>query len=239
MSFSEAHETQKEFIVIKRALIPIPILLGIVSILFIWFGEPDNVSVLTREDGVVENLSAIFYMVGLFVSFISIFKAERILLPILWAALCFVFLGEETSWFQRIFHYSVPEVEQINAQNEFNLHNLDMFQGGRLTDHTLGLSDFFKSQNLFRFGFFGYFLVIPLMMYNPIFKGLMSKVGYTRPDPGFTLGLLLVFVLSFILALYSPSSVKSALAETREMLYAFFIMLYVIAYIWPIPKIQI
>lgn len=155
----QAYEIQKEFIVIKRALIPISVLLGIVSILFIWFGEPDNVSALTREDGVVENLSAIFYMVGLFVSFISIFKAERILFPILWAALCFVFLGEETSWFQRIFHYSVPEVEQINAQNEFNLHNLDMFQGGRLTNPTFGLSDFFKSQN------FAFFIMLYVIAY--------------------------------------------------------------------------
>jgi hypothetical protein len=160
-------------------------------------------------------------------------KNSKFQIPILWVVLCLVFLGEETSWFQRIFDYSIPEVEQINTQNEFNLHNLNMFQGGRLTNSTIKLSDFFKSQNLFRFGFFAYFLAIPLMINIPMVKGLMSKVGYHKPDTGFTLGLLLVFVLSFVFAPFSPSNVRSALAETREMLYAFFIMLYVMAYIWP------
>ena len=177
-------------------------------------------------------------MIGFIVCFIAIFKVERILLPIFWAILCIVFLGEETSWFQRLFHYSVPEVEQINVQNEFNLHNLKMFHGGSLTKSDIGLSDFFTSQNLFRFGFFGYFLAIPLLMYIPKCKGLLLKAGYKKPDTGFTFGLLLVFVLSFIPALYSPSDIKSALAETREMLYAFFIMLYVIICIWPGNKIR-
>ena len=225
--------------IIKRIHIPIAFLFGIFSILFIWFGEADNVSVLIKEDGVVENLSAIFYMAGFIVCLISIFKVERKLLPIIWAVLCFVFLGEETSWFQRIFHYSVPEVEKINVQNEFNFHNLIIFHGGHLTSPSIGLSDFIKAQNLFRFGFFSYFLATPLMMYIPIFKRLMSKVGYNKPDTGFTLVLLFVFALSFILALFSPANVKSALAETREMLYAFFIMLYVINYVWSNKTIRL
>jgi hypothetical protein len=71
------------------------------------------------------------------------------------------------------------------------------------------------------------------MMYIPIFKELMSKVGYTMPDKGFTIVLLLVFVLSFVLVPFSSSSIRSSFAETREMLYAFFIMSYVIAYVLP------
>ena len=145
----------------------------------------------------------------------------------------FFFIGEETSWGQRFFHYSVPAVEQMSAQNEFNLHNLEIFQGGHLTNPSIGLSAFLKSQNLFRLGFFSYFLVIPVMMYIPIFKELMSKVGYTMPDKGFTIVLLLVFVLSFVLVPFSSSSIRSSFAETREMLYAFFIMSYVIAYVLP------
>ena len=112
-----------------------------------------------------------------------------------------------------------------------------MFQGGNLTKNSIGLSDFLKSQNLFRIGFFFYYLAIPFMIYIPVFNRMLSKLGYNKPDTGFTFVLFLVFVFSFVLAQFSPANVKSALAETREMLYAFFIMQYVINYIWPGKKI--
>jgi hypothetical protein len=206
-------------------------LIGIASVLFVWLGDPGNVYALTREDGVVENLSALFYVIGFIVSFISIFKNERKHLPIIWAVLCFIFLGEETSWFQRVFHYSVPLVEQNNAQNEFNIHNMKLFHGGNLAN--FDLSSLLKSQNLFRLGFISYFLGIPLLLYISWFKELMSRINYKKPDSSFTLGLLVVFALSIFLTLFSHVNVKSAMAETREMLYAFFIMLYIIAYLWP------
>lgn len=219
-----------------RTLIIMSFIYGIGSILFVWIGEVGTVSVLTREDGVVENLTAIFFMAGLIISFITIFRVERILLSIVWVVLCFIFLGEETSWFQRIIPYSVQGIEQINSQNEFNLHNLEVFHGGNLIDSSIGLEDLFKSQNLFRIGFFGYFLVIPMLVYITVFEALTSEAGYKRPDTSFTFVLLFVFVLSFFLALFSPENVKSALAETREMLYAFFILLYIIVYMWPNKK---
>ena len=61
----------------------------------------------------------------------------------------------------------------------------------------------------------------------------MLKIGYKKIDTVFILILLFVFSLSFFLVFFSPENIQSALAETREMLYAFFIMMYVIAYIWP------
>ena len=45
-------------------------------------------------------------------------------MAIVWLVLCVLFLGEEVSWFQRVFGYSVPAVEAINSQGEFNLHNI-------------------------------------------------------------------------------------------------------------------
>jgi hypothetical protein len=51
--------------------------------------------------------------------------------PVLWSAvfagLAFMALGEETSWGQVYGFYSAPErVASVNAQEEFNLHNLDV-----------------------------------------------------------------------------------------------------------------
>lgn len=217
---------------LKQALVPLSFLFGMASILFIWWGDPGNVVFLTREDGVVENFTAIFFLVGFIISLFRVFRNENVLFPIIWTALCFLFLGEETSWFQRLFDYSVLSVEQVNSQNEFNLHNLAIFQGGHLVGQSeeFGYNMLLKAQNLFRMGFFGYFVILPLLLYNAKINNLLQKIGYPKPSSGFTLTVLFVLVLSFVLALKSDPQIKSALAETREMLYAFFIMVYIVAY---------
>ncbi len=92
-----------EYMTKNSSLILMSSLFGFASILFVWFGESSVVSILTREDGIIESLSAIFYMVAIIAGSVSIFKAERVYLPIIWTLLCFIFLGEETSWFQRFF----------------------------------------------------------------------------------------------------------------------------------------
>lgn len=100
----------------------------------------------------------------------NLIKRKRNFFSIVWVVLLILFLGEETSWFQRIFNYSVPSIEGMNAQEEFNFHNLDIFQGGSLLDSDAGWRTLLKSQNLFRLGFFGYFLFLPLLLYIDRFK---------------------------------------------------------------------
>lgn len=217
------------------------ILFGLISILFIWLGKQEYVYKITREDGFIENLTAIFYLIGFIVGLITIIKLKKhrnlLLFPIIWTFLCFVFLGEETSWFQRLFNYSVPGVENVNAQNEFNFHNLAIFKGedlfvdGKLSKE--GVINFLKStQNIFRIGFFSYFVVFPfLMLISRKLNRFFTKIGYIKPHNYFIFGTLLVFGCSFVFAIMSPLDKKMALAETREMLYAFFILMYVWLYI--------
>lgn len=204
------------------------LLFALASLLFVWFGNKPTVISFTNEDGVVEYLSALFYLIGIILGVIAIFKSDRVFLPVIWTILCFIFLGEETSWFQRIFGYSVPFVENMNAQKEFNLHNLTALQGGKLGESSSLMSALFKSQNLFRMGFFGYFLILPLALYIPALARLMNRFGYRKPDFRFVLVLLFVFIVSFLLIIIIPPDLKRALAETREMLYAFFIMQYIL-----------
>ena len=211
---------------------------GISVTLYVWFGEPSTINILAKEDGVVEYLSVIFYMVGLMVCLIALFKSEHKFLPLVWAILCFIFIGEETSWFQRLFDYSVPWVEQMNEQKEFNLHNLNIFQSGKLSGSSIELSDFLEAQNLFRLGFFGYFIGIPLLLHIPIFRRFLLKLGYKKPDTRFIFVLIFVLALSFTATIFCPSNVKRAMAETREMLYAFFIMVYIFLYLRPNKTIQ-
>lgn len=224
----------------NRVVAKILLLVGGASILFIWFVSPDIAHSLTREDGAIENLSAIFWLCGFLISLICIFKlkGKQKIIAIVWMLLCFIFLGEETSWFQRIFNYSISSVEQISAQNEFNLHNLRPLQGGSWMK-SFHLKNLLKSQNLFRVGFFGYFLLLPLVMYVRKIKYFMLKIGYKKPDILFVIVLLFVFGLSYSLVFLSPPKVvKSALAETREMLFSFVVLVYIAAYIWPKNKLD-
>ena len=222
----------------NKWLLPILLIFGLFWILFIWFGEPNYVDRITREDGPIEYLTALFYLLAVILGLITIFKRKKkLLFPIVWTLLCFLFLGEETSWFQRIFNYSVPAVEQVSGQNEFNIHNLQIFSGDSLfVDGKLskaGIINFLKSsQNIFRLGFFGYFLVIPILMFNKKIKNFLLKIGYENPSFKFLLYMLTVLILSFVLAILSPELIKMAMAETREMLYAYYIFIYIGMYYW-------
>jgi hypothetical protein len=210
------------------------IVFGLSSLLVLWTVDQNLAICATKEDGFVETLSALFYLVGIIVSFITALKTKPRYLAVIWMLLCTIFLGEETSWFQRYLGYSVQSVENLNAQKEFNLHNLIVFQGGKLADSSseFSIKMLLKGQNLFRLGFFGYFLVIPVMTNFPAIKRILDFAGYEKPSGHFTLGILVVFFISFALAFLAPSpEIKSALAETREMLYAFFIMIYITVYL--------
>jgi uncharacterized membrane protein len=221
-------------------------LFGLSFVLYVWFGNEIRVDLLTQEDGLVEYLSAIFYLIGMILAINSIFKNKKLIVfSIIWAVLCFVFLGEETSWFQRILNYSVPAIEQMNAQKEFNLHNLELeiFKGDRLfVDGKLtrtGVINFFKStQNIFRLGFFGFFIVLPLLTHNGKIRNILVKWGYIKPSSKFILLMMVVLILSFVLAVLLPEKIKMAMAETREMLYAFYIFLYIWMYYYSYKKIE-
>ncbi|MBI2855898.1 MAG: hypothetical protein HYX93_03525 [Chloroflexi bacterium] len=83
---------------------------------------------LTREDGVLESLTALFYggasLLCLRGFVISRGKASR-MLCLAWAALFFLFAMEEISWGQRLLELETPAaIAALNLQNETNLHNL-------------------------------------------------------------------------------------------------------------------
>ena len=158
----------------ERTFLFAAVLFAILCNGYIFLGADAIVHSITREDSLFENLTACFYVVGIFTCLFSIFKKTNVILACLWLFLCVLFLGEETSWFQRYLGYSVPAVESLSAQNEFNLHNLYFLQGSGLLDSSAEYNKFINSQNIFRIGFFGYFLLLPLL-YR--FAGLQFILG--------------------------------------------------------------
>lgn len=105
----------------------------LVSLLFpiAYIVSPSWLTDLTREDGWIESLSAIFYLLASIFCFGGIRKYHSprkfwIFWCLLFGALFLAIAGEEISWGQRLFNIAPPpELEAINVQQELNLHNID------------------------------------------------------------------------------------------------------------------
>ena len=89
----------------------------IIGILYVAFGpyifEPHQLNLINSEDGIIEYGTVLFFLVCCIVSVILAFRfsgqRSRIIMHSLFAFVFFVMVGEEISWGQRIFGFSVPE----------------------------------------------------------------------------------------------------------------------------------
>lgn len=141
-------------------------------LLFISHEKADR---LTREDGFIEDLSAVFWLLSSIILFYMYFrsksdrrpyflKAKRNIFYLLLALFFLVCFGEEISWGQRIFNLKTPELfEEDNAQHEINFHNLWVFQGCDRNNHLKPWIDrWTDSGRIFSLIWFGYCLLIPV-----------------------------------------------------------------------------
>ncbi len=126
---------------LKEFLIGNIVALGIVALFVIWAQvSPTTLGRQSYEDGLVEILTAVFLGLSCLGFILGARRSEflksrdgkwQYFFIIAWAALMFLFMGEEASWGQWYFHFDTPEaVRNLNAQNEFNLHNLTQIQDG-------------------------------------------------------------------------------------------------------------
>jgi len=169
----------------------------------------------TIEDGLLENLSALFFAAASVFFFIAAKKIsslygggwKTIAMTVAWALLMFVFFGEEISWGQRIFDFSTPEkLSEINLQNEFNIHNIDIVDtafGGKYRYLTLMML-FFS-------------IVFPAMKYFPLGRKALNFTSF----PAATHGIALLVLAAYIYGKYYHVSVPSnAASEVREFLFS-------------------
>ena len=111
-------------------------LLLILSYPFFLYSEYTLFYKLTKEDGLLENIQPILYLLAGIYSLKTSTRFFRSNKPkfygIFFALLSlglFFNAGEEISWGQRIFNIQTPEKYQaINAQKEITIHNLDFIQ---------------------------------------------------------------------------------------------------------------
>ncbi len=99
------------------------------------FASERILDLFAREDGVFENLTALYLFVIALVFGVALFyvRTASLLLKLSYTGLALLFFlgaGEEISWGERIFHWEDQNfIRGVNVQEEFTLHNLKYFQG--------------------------------------------------------------------------------------------------------------
>lgn len=188
-------------------------LFTVVAFIFMFLlNENVYISLLAKEDGLGENLTAFIYAIaGVILIYNSIkkiklgnsiqFEALQILL-----GLFFVFVaGEEISWGQRIFNFGTPAImSNSNLQGEFNLHNISIF------DHNSSIFDQHRALNLFVL-INGFFLPIVYLLSTKI-RNILNRINFPIVPisclPFFFLGLLYGQTFAKIFSHWSHTEAK-------------------------------
>jgi hypothetical protein len=210
------------------------------------FMDPGTVERFSGEDGIFENLTALYLLVSGLTFFLVLHGMRASSRPLRWQerlkqvallglGLLLVFAaGEEVSWGQRLFGIETPEaIRAINAQDEITLHNLTIF-------HDTGLP--FLDMRLIQLAF-----TATLVLGIPIFAVLMERHYRLDVDaifPVLPLGFGILFIVNFVVqkvaglaiearpALYHHPTTPyvEALDEISEHGQSYVLMLCVVAY---------
>lgn len=180
---------------------------------------------LALEDGPIENLSAMFYLVASIGFLFAMKKSEYLknqgtylayFMTGAWCVLMFVFAGEEISWGQRLFAFSTPDsLAAVNVQNEFNIHNIgimDEFMGGKYR---------YLSIMMLLTG-----IVFPVLVYNSWFKGLFAKFHFPVAPIHFCLLFLGAYIYGKYYSNWNPVPVvnNNLVSEIREFIFGLAMM---------------
>jgi len=137
----------------------------------------DAVKLLAREDGLIEQLTALGFLVA------SLFALQhsrhlrgmRRVTCVVYGVGLFVCFGEELSWGQRIFGIDSGALADLNVQGELNIHNLM----GKSTNVVF----------LLAWSTFGFAPAL-LARLHPFFHNLFDRLGVPVAPPSLVLGIL-------------------------------------------------
>jgi hypothetical protein len=156
----------KEIKYLKYYLISIAVV-TIISYSVFFICDRNSIIALGREDSIYEWLGALLFVAGS-VFGIIIFIYSGNFLFILFSVSMFFGAGEEISWGQRIIGFETPqEIEKINVQKEFTLHNLNQFSHFDTEGNgKRGLRRLFGINFLFRVFTIFLGIVVPFFVYH-------------------------------------------------------------------------
>jgi hypothetical protein len=126
------------------SLTVISLIFGFFTFMLPFILSVETLSSITVEDHILENSQALSLLGASIVFFIAFLytksgnkiwkiQTKRNFIFLGLALFLFILAGEEISWGQRIFGLETPAaLEEVNLQDEINLHNLPLFEGDRL-----------------------------------------------------------------------------------------------------------
>ena len=211
------------------------------SVVFIF--DATQVGRLSREDGVVEYIGAALFLIASVLYFV-LYKNSRADLKSAWIPLkgnifyfllgvAFLFVCmEEISWGQRIIGFETPDgMREANSQNEFNLHNMDVFHGKTETGERKSFFALLLNMDrLFSIFWFSYCFLVPLIFrFSAVGRTLLKQL--LMPIVPLSLGVVFVgnYAANKVLELIVESELHHSIVEIKESNIA---MLFFILAVW-------
>jgi len=205
-------------------------------ILFFFFKDEFN-SIILTEYGLIESFTALFYLIAILIcaNLARTIKGKQKIFFLLWLFLTLLFFCEETSYLQHYIGYETPEYFlKVNSQKELNFHNI-FTDGGSLTtawgSGKFDIQILLKAQNLFNIGFAFYFLFLPfLAFYSSRLKNIFNNFCIPIIGIRFILSIWFPIIFTVLMGftdINNVSYLRAYYGETREMFFAFTIMLYI------------
>jgi len=160
------------------------------SVIFV-VKDIDKIRSLTWERGFYETAGALFFLFAAILFFVAFLKAKKVtnlfiiktnknIFFLLLSVLFLFAFFEEISWGQKYFHFKTPDaVKEKNLQEEFNLHNLEIFSGRTLDGKTkYGLGKMLTVERLSSLFWFTFCIMLPLLYrYSRPIKKLLDRIN--------------------------------------------------------------
>jgi len=232
----------KEFLYL-RVYILILTLSIILSYSVYFLFDTKTIAHFDKENSFFEIMTPIYLFVASLLFVILFLKSKNFYVLIL-SFVLFFGAGEEISWGQRIFDFKTPEtLKEINVQQEFNLHNIELFNSINNQHHPKkGIDRLLEINFLFRLFTLFWGIVLPVCLYH-INSLRFVATRMKLPIPPVSIGIFfllnwIVFWLlhSFIL---SPENEPGYLESANEIFesVAAFILLILSFYFFSTRKI--
>jgi hypothetical protein len=151
-----------------------------------------GIMLLGREDGVFEWVTVVFFLVAAALFFFA-WRESGNAFYLLLALAFFVGAGEEISWGQRLIGFGTPQaLATVNAQQEFNLHNLAVLNPRDMSgEYKHGLARLLTVNFLYKLFWLGFGVLIPLAVRASALAAFLAR-RFQFPVAALPIGLLFI-----------------------------------------------
>lgn len=164
----------------------------IIQYVILFFQSDEQLVNFTKEDGIIEISSAVFYFIASTICLliflktsspdkIYFLKTRRNYFILILGIFFFFCFGEEISWGQRIFDISPTDfMIKNNYQQEMNLHNLTLLKPDNINGKVqIGIQQWTSPEGIFILIWLFYCLLIPLLcMFSNKAYDFITKVHF-------------------------------------------------------------